>query len=83
MSFVNPIQGVDVFETTEDNMHPSDIASEEAALRSRRPQCTPRNFTHENREASEAPVVVVLRTVPEQETPEPRQRLRGERQDHG
>jgi hypothetical protein len=34
-----------------------DNASLRTVLRSRRPQCTPRNFMHENRETSETPAV--------------------------
>jgi hypothetical protein len=39
----------------EGNMSRGDIASLWSVLRSRRPQCTPRNFIHENRETSETP----------------------------
>jgi len=53
----------------EGNMRRNDTARSGAVLRSRRPQCTPRNFLHENRETSEAPVGAVLRRVPRGEAP--------------
>src|SRR5215467_8470775 len=40
----------------EGNMSESDSASSRSVRRSRRPQSTPRHFTHENRETSETPV---------------------------
>jgi hypothetical protein len=42
-------------------MNRDDIASLGSVLRSRRPQGTPRNFIHENRETSEMPVAQVRR----------------------
>jgi len=43
--------------TTEGYMDGSDNASFRTVLRSRRPQSTPRNFIHENRETSEISVI--------------------------
>ena len=43
--------------TTEGYMDGSDNASPRTVLRSRRPQNTPRNFMHENRETSEISVI--------------------------
>jgi hypothetical protein len=65
-------------------MRRNDTASSGAVRRSRRPQCTPRNFLHENRETSEAPegaedygefLEEMLQELP--------QRVRSERQDRG
>src|ERR1019366_2529071 len=43
--------------TTEGYMDGNDNASPRTVLRSRRPQNTPRNFMHENRETSEMSVI--------------------------
>jgi hypothetical protein len=67
----------------EGNMRRNDTASSGAVLRSRRPQCTPRNFLHENRETSEAPVGAVLREFLEKMLQELPHRVRSERQDRG
>ena len=49
-------QDADAVSTAEGNMDRSVSASPWTVLRSRRPQSTPRNFMHENRETSEIPV---------------------------